>query len=262
MLTTRFVKGAVNWIDLGTPDVGGASEFYGALFGWRFVSAGPQAGGYGFFQLDGSAVAGGMETTPEQGPPSWTLYFQTPDARATAQAAERAHGRVVVKPMEVMDQGTMAILADEADVVFGLWQPALNPGLGLVNVPGSLCWTELYTADVAAAAAFYHAALGHETSAMPYPGGTYTCVNPEGQGEDAMFAGYVPLADAPDEDSAYWLPYFEVPDTDAAVATAVERGASVRSPAVDLPGVGRFAKLADPYGARFAVITSATEGES
>ncbi|WP_416971266.1 VOC family protein [Streptomyces sp. 4F14] len=261
MLSTHFVEGAPNWIDLGTTDIEGASEFYGALFGWRFVSAGPDSGGYGFFQLDGRTVAAGMQTTEEQGPPSWTLYFQTLDARATAQAAEKAHGKVLVQPMEVLGQGTMAILADEADAVFGLWQPALLPGLDVVNEPGSLCWTELFTADIAAAAAFYRSALGLETSAMPFPGGTYTCVNPKGMGDDAMFAGFVPLSDAPDEDSAYWLPYFEVADTDAAVATAVERGGSVRTPAVDLEGVGRFAKLADPYGARFAVITSAVPEE-
>ncbi|MET8975499.1 VOC family protein [Streptomyces sp. NPDC004539] len=261
MLTTRFVEGAPNWIDLGTPDIKGASEFYGALFGWRFESAGPDAGGYGFFRSDGRTVAAGMETTGEQGPPSWTLYFQTLDARATAEAASRARGKVLVAPMDVMGQGTMAILADEADVPFGLWQPALLPGLDLVNAPGSLCWTELYTADIAAAAAFYRAALGLETSGMPFPGGTYTCVNPKDMGEDAMFAGLVPLADAPDEDRAYWLPYFEVTDTDAAVATAVEHGGSVRTPAVDMEGVGRFAKLTDPYGARFAVIKSAVPEE-
>jgi len=257
MITTRFVEGAPNWIDLATPDIKGASEFYGALFGWRFESAGPDAGGYGFFQLDGKTVAAGMETAGEQGPPSWTLYFRTPDARATAEAASRAHGKVLVRPMEVMGQGTMAILADEADVPFGLWQPALLPGLDLAGAPGSLCWAELYTADIAAAAAFYHATLGLETSAVPFPGGTYTCVNPRNAGDDAMFGGIVPLADAADEDRAYWLPYFEVADTDAAVAAAVRGGGSVRAPAVDLEGVGRFAKLADPYGARFAVIKSA-----
>ncbi|MDN0198618.1 VOC family protein [Streptomyces sp. S.PNR 29] len=257
MLTTRYVTGAPNWIDLGTPDIEGASSFYGGLFGWQFRSGGPEAGGYGFFQLAGKTAAGGMQTAPEQGPPSWTVYFQSPDADATAKAAEQAHGSVRMQPMDVMDQGRMAILADQAGVSFGIWQPGRTKGLDVVQEPGSLCWVELYTADEAAAAAFYRAALGLETFAVTFPGGTYTTVNPAGEGEDAMFGGIVPLADDPAEDEAYWLPYFEVSDTDAVVAKAQELGGTVRMPATDLEGVGRMAKLTDPYGARFAVIKSA-----
>jgi predicted enzyme related to lactoylglutathione lyase len=257
MLTTRYVTGAPNWIDLGTPDIDGAASFYGALFGWRFRPGPPEAGGYGFFELDGRTAAAGMQTTPDQGPPSWTVYFQTPDADATAKAAEQAHGAVLVQPMDVMEQGRMAILADKASVSFGIWQPGRNKGLDVVQEPGSLCWLELYTADQAAAAYFYNAVLGLETYGVDFPGGTYTTVNPAGETEDAMFGGIVPLADAPGESDPYWLPYFEVTDTDAVVARAQEGGGTVRMPATDMEGVGRVAKLADPYGARFAVIKSA-----
>ncbi|MFI7498737.1 VOC family protein [Streptomyces sp. NPDC049687] len=261
MLTTRFVDGAPNWIDLGTPDMDGATSFYGALFGWVFRSAGPEAGGYGFLQLDGRTVAGGMRTTPDQGPPSWTVYFRTADADATSKAAEQAHGRVLFAPMDVMGQGTMAIVADPAGVRFGLWQPGRNKGVDVAGDPGSLCWVELYTPDIAAAAAFYRTTLGLETSAFPFPGGTYTCLNPAGAGEDAMFGGVVPLADDPVEAraGAYWLPYFEVTDVDRIVAETEGRGGTVRMPATDVEGVGRMAKLADPYGARFAVIRSAPQ---
>jgi predicted enzyme related to lactoylglutathione lyase len=158
--------------------------------------------------------------------------------------------------MDVRDLGRMAILADRAGVSFGLWQPGRTKGLDVVQEPGSLCWVELYTADVPAAAAFYHSVLGLETFAVDFPGGTYTTLNPAGEGEDAMFGGVVPLGDDPAEEEAYWLPYFEVTDTDATVARAQELGGTVRTPATDIPGVGRMAKLTDPYGARFAVIRS------
>ncbi len=65
-----------------------------------------------------------MQTAEEQGPPSWTVYFQSPDAQATAKAAEQAGGSVIVQPMDVMGQGHMAILGDEAGVPLGIWQPA------------------------------------------------------------------------------------------------------------------------------------------
>ncbi|MFF3846150.1 VOC family protein [Streptomyces sp. NPDC002328] len=258
MLTTRFVNGAPNWVDVGASDIDRASDFYGALFGWRFRSAGPDAGGYGYFQLDGRTAAGGMRTAPEQGPPSWTVYFQASDAEATCKTAEQAHGRVLFPPMDVMEEGTMAVLADPAGVRFGIWQPGRTRGVDIASDPGSLRWVELYTPDEAAAAAFYGAALGLETSAVSLPGGTYTCVNPAGAGEDAMFGGIVPLADDPAERESgpYWLPYFEVTDVDAAVARAEELGGSVRRAAADMEGVGRIARLADPDGARFAVMTS------
>jgi predicted enzyme related to lactoylglutathione lyase len=262
MLTTRFVTGAPNWIDVGTPDIDGATSFYGALFGWQFQSAGPDSGGYGFFQLDGKTAAGGMQTTPEQGPPSWTVYFQSPDAEATAKAVEHAGGTVLMQPMDVMGEGHMAILADKAGVPFGVWQPARLKGLDVAGDPGSLCWTELYTPDIAAAAAFYHSVFGWDTSGMQFPGGTYTCINPAGTEDEDMFGGLVPLADDPAEaqSGAYWLPYFEVSDTDTLLSRAQELGGTVRVAATDVEGVGRVAKLADPYGARFAVIKSAPHG--
>ncbi|MFF0779738.1 VOC family protein [Streptomyces sp. NPDC003720] len=258
MLTTRFVNGAPNWVDLGTPDLDGALSFYGGLFGWQFRSAGPDAGGYGFFQLDGRTVAGGRRIGPEQGPPAWTVYFRSEDAQATARAAEQAHGGVLFPPVDVLGQGHMAVLADQARVPFGIWQPGRTKGVDVASEPGALCWVELYTADIAAAAAFYHKVLGLETSGVPFPGGTYTGVNAAGAGEDAMFGGMVPLADASAEAEAgpYWLPYFEVEDTDAVAEEARRLGGSVRMPATTVEGVGRMAKLADPYGARFAVIRS------
>lgn len=202
-----------------------------------------------------------MQITAEQGPPSWNVYFQTADAEATAKAVEQAKGNVLMPPMDVMGEGHMAMLADEAGVAFGIWQPGRTKGLGMAGDPRSLCWVELYTPDIAAAAAFYNSVFGWNTSAVPFPGGTYTCVNPAGTEEEGMFGGVMALADDPVEakSGAYWLPYIEVADTDAVVAKAQELGGTVRTPATDMEGVGRMAKLADPYGARFAVIKSAPQ---
>ncbi|MET7683497.1 VOC family protein [Streptomyces sp. NPDC005423] len=259
MLTTRFVNGAPNWLDVGSSDLDGAISFYSGLFGWQFQSAGPDAGGYGFFQLDGRTVAGGMQVGADQAPPAWTVYFQSADAEATAKAVEQARGTVLFQPMDVMGKGHMAVFADAAGCVFGVWQPGETKGVDVAGETGSLTWVELYTPDVAAAAAFYHAALGLETSAAPMPGGDYTCVNPGGAGDDAMFGGVVPLDAHPattPPPHAFWLPYFEVADTDATVARAQELGGAVTVPATSVQGVGTMAHLTDPYGARFAVIRS------
>lgn len=257
MLTTRFVDGAPNWIDVGTSDIDGAASFYRALFGWDYRDAGPDAGGYGFFELAGRIVAGGMRSAPGQGPPAWTVYFQSPDADATADAARQAGGGVAMAPVDVMEQGRTAILTDPAGVPFGIWEPARRKGIEAAGEAGSLCWAELYTPDIARTAAFYHSTLGWETSAVTFPGGVYTSVNPAGTGDEGMFGGLVPLADDPVEAESgtpYWLPYIGVEDPDAVVARAAELGGRVRMPATSLAGVGRLARLEDPYGARFAVL--------
>lgn len=114
MITTEFVDGAPNWLDLSTPDMDGAISFYGGLFGWTFLSAGPEAGGYGMFQLDGRTVSGAMTVTAEQGEPGWTVYFQSADADATAKAVEQAGGSALLQPMDVFDLGRMAVFNDPA----------------------------------------------------------------------------------------------------------------------------------------------------
>lgn len=256
MLTTRFVDGSPNWLDLGTPDLDAAVSFYTGLFDWQFQSGGPEVGGYGLFQLDGKTVAGGMTVTPDQAPPSWTVYFQTPDADATVKAAEQAGGSAPFQTMDVLDLGRMAVIADPAGATFGLWQPGQNKGLDLATEDGSLNWIELYTPDVAVAKDFYGSVLGWGTFDVPFPGGTYVTVNPAGTGEDDMFGGMVTLGDDPAESDigAHWSPYFHVPDVDAIAARAQELGGKVRFAPTNLPGVGRIAKLTDPQGARFAVI--------
>jgi predicted enzyme related to lactoylglutathione lyase len=252
MLTTRYVTGAPNWTDVAAPDLGPAVSFYGALFGWEFRPAG--AGDLGFFERDGATVAGCRRAAPEQGPPSWTVYFRSPDARETVRAAEQARGRVLVGPTPVLQEGVTAVLADRAGAAYGIWQPGRRGGLDRAGETGALCWAELYTPDVAAAAAHYHAVLGLETSALSFPGGTYTCVGPAGEGEAGVFGGFVPLAGDPVESEPHWLPYIAVDDVDAVAARVRELGGEVRLPATDVPGAGRLARLADPHGARFAVL--------
>ncbi|MFI6002725.1 VOC family protein [Streptomyces sp. NPDC051366] len=259
MLTTDYKDGSPNWVDLGTPNLDGAAGFYTGLFGWDFRPGGEEAGGYAMFHLGGKTVAGGMAVEPEEVRSAWTLYFQSPDADATAAAVVKAGGTVAVEPRDVMGLGRMAIFADPAGVTFSIWQPGRIEGLGAVTDVGTLCWTELYTGDVQAAAAFYGSVFGWEISEMPFEGGSYTMVKAAGTPDDAAFGGLVPIGSDPVEDAErpYWTPYFEVADCDVTAAKAEESGGKVRLSPVSMEGVGRFAKLADPYGARFAVIASA-----
>jgi predicted enzyme related to lactoylglutathione lyase len=94
MLSTNFVDGAPAWVDLGAPDVSRAAEFYGSVFGWKFESAGAEAGDYGMFTHGGKVVAAAGPLTEQGAAASWTLYFRTSDAEATARAGQEGgrHG--------------------------------------------------------------------------------------------------------------------------------------------------------------------------
>ncbi|WP_406385316.1 VOC family protein [Streptomyces sp. NBC_01618] len=55
----------------------------------------------------------------------------------------------------------------------------------------------------------------------------------------------------------HWLPYFEVDDCDATVAEVERLGGKLTLEPMEMEGVGKFADVADPDGAEFALIRSA-----
>lgn len=250
--------GAPIWLDLGTPDTEAAAAFYRRLFGWRLQSAGPDAGGYGFFMLDGRMV-GAIGPLTEQGATSaWTVYFRTADADATAGAVVQAGGEVLVGPLDVFDQGRMAALTDSAGARFGVWQPKRNTGLEVVGEPGALAWTELYTPDAGKAGEFYRSVFGWRVDDASMPGVTYAVVSAADAGPDGGHGGIMQLSrENLDAGSGpEWHPYVEVADCDAVFATATANGATELVAPVSAPRIGRLAMFLDPFGAQLAVITS------
>jgi predicted enzyme related to lactoylglutathione lyase len=263
MLNTAFRPGSPDWLDLSSPDTRASVDFYTALFGWSFDSAGPEAGGYGFFQLDGRTVAALGPLAEEGALPGWTLYFATLDADRTTELVEQSGGRVRFTPFDVFTAGRMAGYTDPTGADFAVWQPHDTRGLDLVNDEGSLCWAECYSIDAERAKAFYRVVFGWQEQDVPLGEVIYTVLTPAGGGTDDAHGGIMQLG--PEHTArgtgSHWLPYFEVPNVDASLAIADTLGAKVRIPATDVHGVGRLAQLLDPHGAVFAVITSAGPGD-
>lgn len=253
MLTTEFVTGSPNWLDLGSTDTQASAAFYAAVFGWSFMAGPPETGGYGFLQKDGKTVAGlGPLMNPEASP-AWKVYFSTPDADATAKAVEQGGGTIASQPMDVMTAGRMADLADPQGAEFAIWQPGDIKGVDLANEADALVWVELHVADTAAAANFYGTLFHWRTATDDMPGMPYTILSTsEGEQEASSFGGIAPFME--DSETPRWLVYFGAEDVDGRAAAATEAGGSVLVPPMDIPGVGRFAILADPAGAQFALL--------
>ncbi len=242
----RYAPGSPCWVDLGTPDINASVAFYSSLFGWDVAEGHPEAGGYRIAHLRGKTVAG---LGPQQGPVSaWTTYFATDDVDAHVQTIKQHGGMVMMEPMDIMDQGRMAIAADPEGAVFGLWQPGLHKGAELVNEPGAMAWHELWTRNREQAKAFYTAVFGYGMDDHTMPG--YTVWQVGGTG---VAGGMDVPPDVPTQVPAHWAVYFWVDDADAAAARVAELGGSVVAPPFDIPGVGRVAIVHGPAQESFGL---------
>ncbi len=251
-----YPEGAPCWADVMSHDAQAAGQFYRAVFGWDLEDMGPEYGHYTVATMDGKMIAA-ISPPPPDGdslPPAWTVYLKSTDVAGTAQMVEKAGGTVAMPPMEVPTQGHMMLATDPTGATFGVWQPGGHNGAQLFNEDGAMIWAELHTRGGAAADAFYEQVFPLTGRSMGDLGMEYTMFK---SGDD-MVAGRAELGPEQSAVPPHWLVYFQVPDTDAAVAKIRELGGTVSLEPQDT-SYGRMAFVADPAGARFAVIKPPTE---
>ncbi|MFE2582852.1 VOC family protein [Streptomyces sp. NPDC059378] len=258
-MNDSYKPGTPCWIDLMVPDQQAALDFYCDLFGWQGEVGPAEQGGYAVCTLKGKPVAGIMKamnpdgTVPDPLPPTvWTTYLSTDGIDGTLKSATDAGGTLMMGPVDVMDLGRMAVIADPTGAVVGLWQAGTFDGAGIVNEHGALIWNELATSDLSAASAFYSAVLPVTTDRSEMPGAEEYI---EFKVDDRAVGGMMDLSKLPPGVPPHWQPYFHVDDVDEVQASAVRAGGSVLAPAFDM-AAGRMAVLADPQGGAFAVITA------
>jgi predicted enzyme related to lactoylglutathione lyase len=127
--------------------------------------------------------------------------------------------------------------------------------MSTTKTTGRFIWHELFSPDPKAARAFYTELFGWRSAEVDMgPSGKYTLLKVG----DKDVAGAVP-ADASKQIPAHWNLYFTSRDTDATVKHVERLGGKVYMQPQDIPGVGRFAALADPQGAAFSVLTPSDE---
>ncbi len=253
---TSYPHGVPSWTDLATPDPSASKAFYGALFGWEFRDDPTDQPGvdYTMATLDGRSAAGIMQLSPQMAasgmPPVWNSYVSVDDIEAAVARVEPAGGTVLQPPMDVMDAGRMAVLADPAGAVICLWEARAHIGAEVVNEPGALSWNELLTPDPAAVAPFYADVFGWTAHTEPTPVGPYTVFMVAGGNPDGIGGAMSPPMQMP----PFWGVYFSVADAVATVAAATELGARVMMDATVMPGTGTLATMVDPQGAMFSIM--------
>lgn len=117
--------------------------------------------------------------------------------------------------------------------------------------PCPFVWYELMTTDLEAAEGFYAHVVGWTTADAGMPGMRYTIASAGGAGVGGMMA--LPPESVAAGARPGWLGYVGVDDVDRVASQAAQAGGAIQRPGADIPGVGRFAVVADPHGAVFAL---------
>ncbi len=121
--------------------------------------------------------------------------------------------------------------------------------------PNTFVWYELMTSDLDAAEKFYGDVVGWSMKDAGMPGMRYTLA----QVGELSVAGLMKIPqDASDAGARPgWVGYIGVDDVDAYAARVKTKGGQIHREPADIPGVGRFAIVADPQGVMFALFKGA-----
>jgi uncharacterized protein len=251
----HYDQGTPSWVELVTPDQAAARAFYSGLFGWDYDDNDMgEMGHYFIATYDGSELGGVSAQQPgmEGHPAYWGVYLAVDDVDATTAKVEAAGGTVEAGPFDVGDAGRMAAIQDPTGARVGLWQAGRTTGTQRANEPNTPTWNECVTGDVAAATGFYAEVLGMGSEPMDMgEAGSYTVLSDV---NGRQVGGSMDLGMLPEGTPPHWNVYFNVEDVDASVAKVTELGGASVAPAMDVPGVGRMAMVADPQGATFWVM--------
>jgi hypothetical protein len=110
-------------MELTTPDLAKAKDFYGQLCGWTFndMDMG-QMGTYSVFRPD-DGPGGGMYTMPGA-PTAWLPYIGVENLKESTDKAESLGAKVSMRDQEVPGHGRFSILTDPTGAQVALWQAA------------------------------------------------------------------------------------------------------------------------------------------
>ena len=250
----KYPIGSFCWLELATTELGAAKEFYTNLFGWASsdIPIGPGEV-YTMFKLagrDAGTAAYTLRNEQKGMPPHWSIYIAVENTDAAAKRVSELGGKVCAPPFDVFDVGRMAVVQDPTGATFCLWQAKQQPN-AITGVDGTLCWADLSTPDPVQAGKFYSSLFGWKLEKSEHDSSGYLHIK-----NGVQFIGGVPPTTHRPPGPPHWLPYIQVSKCDAIAAKAKQTGASFHLEPMTMEGVGRFAVIADPQGAVFAIFQS------
>jgi predicted enzyme related to lactoylglutathione lyase len=122
---------------------------------------------------------------------------------------------------------------------------------------GKFVWYDVMTTNTKAAESFYQGVIGWDVKDSGMPDRSYTLllVGP------TMVGGLMPIPESARAMGARpcWMGYVAVDDVDVYAGRVKAAGGTVHRAPEDIPGVGRFAVVADPHGAGFILFKGTSD---
>jgi predicted enzyme related to lactoylglutathione lyase len=124
---------------------------------------------------------------------------------------------------------------------------------------GKFVWYDVMTSDPKAAGSFYESVIGWKAQDSGMADRSYTIFSMG----PTMVGGLMPIPKEPHAQGARpcWTGYIGVDDVDAYAARVTVAGGAVHRAPEDIPGIGRFAVVADPHGAVFILFRGTSDAE-
>jgi uncharacterized protein len=256
------------WIELATTELARAQRYYDRILDWQPRSMGlaTPSGAPIHYQCfwRGERVVGGFYehvggARASAAGAHWKGYVAVADAERALRRAEELGARVLVPPLDLLDFGRFALLADPQHAPFGLWQTrsGRDPSSARDDL-GLLRWMEHSSPDPGAAARFYEQLFGWRTREVALPAGPYHLLEHDG----VQIGGLAGPAQPHARGAAAWLPYFQVEDSAALSERAANLLGELVTPPERIDGVATYAVLRDPQRALFGLLTPAAPGQS
>lgn len=110
-------------LELNTPDLAKAKEFYGKLFDWNFDDMPFPGGVYSTFKPD-KDPGGGMMTMKDA-PTGWLAYVGVDDIKAASKKAASLGAQVPIEAQEIPNVGWWSLVIDPTGVRIALFQPKM-----------------------------------------------------------------------------------------------------------------------------------------
>ena len=243
-----YAPGEFCWIELATPDYKAATKFYTSLFGWTTEEM-PMGDQPPYVMLKSNGKGVGALYENKKATPAWLSYIAVAKADDAAKKAKSLGAKVLQEPFDVMDVGRMANIQDPQGAKFAVWEAKRHKGAEVINEPNAMCWNELYSPDIKGTRKFY-SGLFNNWKLKESP--EYTEIHMSAG--DAGIGGMMQISKEMQGMTPQWMPYFAVTDADAVAKKTKSAKGQVYVEPKDIPNVGRFAILADPQGASFAII--------
>jgi len=246
--------GKLIFVELVTPDLAAAKQFYAGLFGWTFRDI--QAGRIEYAEafLDGRPVAGLIHRKVPAGEhrqPRWLSFFAVGDVDAAKKIALQNGAKVLFEPHSIPDRGREAVFADPQGAVFAVLASSSGDPSDVLVAPGEWIWSSLITGDPDTDAAFYQKLFDYEVFELPASEGAQHLLL---SSDNYARASVNTLPANRPNAHPHWLNYVRVEDMVKMTAKVVALGGRVVvAPRIDRQG-GKVAVVADLLGACFGLL--------